>query len=174
MALNIASKVANANVLVDLTETVKSAQIVRRGYQVPAAKVDVSQAAKVIGELQVVNPKVLPRVISQSIVPGTKVPAGTAVDLVLAPKTIIPIDIFEGVHAAFKGKTVSDADPIATDVDARKILLTYEDPADVPAPEKQALTQILTRNGVNIDNTKTDTSFDAAFNTMRSVMAFQE
>jgi hypothetical protein len=161
-------------VFVDLTQEVKSAQIVRRGYQVPAAKVDASAAARIIGDLQIVDPKNLPRVISQSILPGTKVSAGTAVDLVLAPKSSIPIDIFQGIHTAFKGKALTFTDPIATDADARKILLTYEHPEDVPAVEKQTLTGILSRNGVAVDDTKTDTSFNAAFNTMRSAMAFQE
>src|SRR5438093_6890882 len=175
MAANIsASALAASRVFVDLTEDVKSAQIVRRGYQVPAAKVDVAQAAKIIGDLQVVDPKVLPRVLSQSITPGTRVTAGTAVDLVLAPKSAIPVDIFQGVHAAFKGKSLTFTDPIATDADARKILLTYEHPEDVPAVEKQTLTGVLTRNGVAIDDSKTETSFNAAFDTMRSAMAFQE
>jgi hypothetical protein len=169
-ALNQASK----SVFVDLTQEVKSAQIVRRGYQVPAAKVDVTQAAKIIGDLQIVDPKILPRVISQTIAPGTKVTAGTAIDLVLAPKSSIPIDIFQDIHIAFKGKALTFADPIAVDADARKILLTYERPEDVPAVEKAALTTVLSRNGVAIDETKTNTSFNAAFNTMRSVMAFQE
>jgi len=169
-----ASALAASRVFVDLTEDVKSAQIVRRGYQVPAARVDVAQAAKIIGDLQIVDPKVLPRVISQSIVPGTKVTAGTAVDLVLAPKSSIPVDIFQGIHTAFKGKPLTFTDPIATDAAARKILLTYEHPEDVPAVEKQALTGILTQNGVAIDDSKTETSFNAAFDTMRNVMAFQE
>jgi hypothetical protein len=161
-------------VFVDLTQEVKSAQIVRRGYQVPAAKVDVAQAAKIIGDLQVVDPKNLPRVVSQSIVPGTKVTAGTAVDLVLAPKSSIPIDIFQDIHVAFKGKALTFTDPIAADADARKILLTYERPEDVPAVERQTLTGVLSRNGVAVDDSKTETSFNAAFGTMRSVMAFQE
>src|SRR5262245_51597175 len=174
MAANISASplAASRAVFVDLTEDVKSAQIVRRGYQVPAAKVDVAQAAKIIGDLQVVDPKTLPRAISQSIAPSTKMTAGMAVDLVLAPESAIPADIFHCIHIAFKGKPLTFTYAIATDADARKILLTYEHPEDVPAAEKQTLTGVLVRNGVAIDDTKTDTSFNAAFDTMRSAMAF--
>ncbi|MCX6627065.1 MAG: PASTA domain-containing protein [Candidatus Solibacter sp.] len=177
MAVNIPSNAlsqSSKSVFVDLTQEVKSAQIMRRGYQGPAAKVDVAQAAKIIGDLQIVDPKTQPRVISQTIAPGTKVTAGTAIDLVLAPKSSIPLDIFQDIHSAFKGKALTFTDPIAADADARKILLTYERPEDVPAVEKAALTGVLARNGVSINESQTNTGFNAAFNTMRSVMAFQE
>jgi hypothetical protein len=164
----------SGTVFVDLTQQVKSAQIVRRGYQVPAAKVDVKEVEKVIGNFDIVAPNSLPRVISQSIVAGIKVSAGTAIDLVLAPKSAIPFDLFENIHVAFKGKTVDQVDAIATNTDARKILLSYENPEDVPTADKEALKQVFNNNNVGIDDSKTNTSFNAAFQTMRSAMAFQE
>ena len=171
-AANLAAK--SDKVFVDLTQQVKSAQIVRRGYQVPAVKVDLTKVQQVIGDFTVVDPKNMPRVVSQSIQPGIKVSAGTSVDLVLAPRSAIPFDLFEGVHASFKGKTVDQVEPIATNAEARKILLSYENPQDIPAPEKTLLTQVFNQNQVQIDEARTETSFNAAFNSMRNAMAFQE
>ena len=105
---------------------------------------------------------------------GTKVAAGTGVDLVLAPKSAIPIDMFENTHTAFRGKTVDQVDGITGNSEARRILLTYENALDLPKPEKDELLGIFNQNHVIIDDTKVETSFDAAFDTMRNVMAFQE
>jgi hypothetical protein len=171
-AANLAAR--SEKVFIDLTQQVKSAQIVRRGFQVPAVKVDLTKVQQVIGDLIAVDPKVLPRVVSQSIQAGVKVSAGTSVDLVLAPRSAIPFDLFEGVHLSFKGKMVDQVDPIATNAEARKILLTYENPQDIPAAEKTLLTQVFNQNQVPIDETSTDTGFNAAFNSMRNAMAFQE
>ncbi|HEV8261350.1 MAG TPA: hypothetical protein VGQ19_11415 [Burkholderiales bacterium] len=178
MAINVpgagTTRQKDTTVFVDLTQRVKSAQIVRRGYQVPAAKVDSKQVEKIIGDYQVVDARNLPRVVSQSVAAGTRVAEGTAVDLVLAPKSSVVFDMFEGIHTAFKGKSVDQFDVIANNTEARKTLLTYENPQDVPNADKNALISLFGANGVPIDETKTDTGFNAAFNAMRSAMAYTE
>src|SRR5262245_57125934 len=120
-------------VMIDLTEKAAKAKVIREGYQVPPAALDKNKAQFEFDNFEITPPKSLPRVVSQSVPAGTKVTSGTVVDLVLVPRSGVRFDIFDGVHADFIGKNVEFmTEGILEDVKTRQILLTYENPDDVP------------------------------------------
>lgn len=163
-----------ANVaLVDLSEQPAKAKVVRQGYDVPLVRFDARRVDQFVGELIAVPPRELPRVVSQTIPPGTKVSAGTVVDLVLAPRTKIPFSVLEGVHADLSTRTLDAVDPLFDNAAAKKTLLTYERAEDVPAAERAALITALQGVDVTVNDADQNRSFGKAFEAARGAMAFQ-
>lgn len=171
---NILTKTSKELLFVDLSEKPAQAKIVREGYQVPTPKVDATKAGFVLDNLEILAPKVLPRVISQSIPAGTKITKGTVVDLVLVPKSSIPFAMFEEVHADLATRTVDAlTDSLLENSRARQILLDHENPTDIPAVDKEFLTAELVRNGVRVDEADTTRTFNKAFAGARGALAFR-
>jgi hypothetical protein len=112
-------------------------------------------------------------VVSQAIPPGTKVTAGTVVDLVLAPRTKIPFNVFDGVHLDLATKTLDAIDPLFANAAAKKTLQTYQLAEDVPAAEKTALTTAMASVGITVDETNPNKTFAKAFDSARGGLAFQ-
>jgi hypothetical protein len=113
-------------------------------------------------------------VVSQSIRPGTKVTAGTVVDLILAPPSDIPFRIFDNVHRDLRERSVATlVDGMLQDQTTRQTLLKYDKAQDVPAAERTALTQQFQAANVGIDDAAPDSSFEAAFNSARGALAFK-
>jgi len=159
---------------VDLSQKAAQAKIVREGYQVPTPKVDAVRANFVLENLEIIAPRVLPRVISQSVKAGTKVTQGTVVDLVLVPKSSIPFDMFEVVHADLAGKNVDSlTETLLENSKARQILLNHENPEDIPPADKEFLTVELGRSGVRVDEADAGRTFTKAFAGARGALAFR-
>lgn len=159
---------------IDLSEKPAQAKIVREGHQVPTPKVDATKAGFVLDNLEILAPRVLPRVVSQSIPAGTKVTKGTVVDLVLVPKSSIPFSMFEEVHADLADKTVDTlTDTLLENSRARQILLAHENPADIPTADKEFLTAELVRNGVRVNESDSTRTFNKAFAGARGALAFR-
>lgn len=161
-------------VFIDLTERTTKAKVVREGYQVPPATFDKNKAQFEFDNFDIVPPKELPRVVSQSVPAGTKVTRGTVVDLLLVPKSGVPFDVFDGVHADFKGKNVDFlTEGMLEDARARQIFLTYENADDIPPADKTLLQGQFNRSGITFDETREDKNFKSAFNTARAALAFR-
>jgi hypothetical protein len=158
---------------IDVSPKPAQAKVVREGFQVPSVALDVQKASFLVDQLVTVTPADLPRVIAQSVAKGTKVAAGTVVDLVLAPKSSVPFDIFAATHADLKGKALSVADPVVNNADVRQILLTYDNPADVPTADQQTLTTAFAGVGITVNNSDPTRTFSEAFNAMRGAVAFR-
>jgi len=77
------TKSATGIEFVDLSDKPAKAKIVRQGFDVPEAKLDTKKVDQFLGDLTQISTKEAPRVVSQAIAPGTKVTAGTVVDLVM-------------------------------------------------------------------------------------------
>lgn len=160
-------------VFVDVSDKPAVAKVVREGHPVPQARLDPAKAGFFIDDLIVMPPAVAPRVISQSVKPGTKVVPGTVVDLILAPKQIIPFEIFEDAHADLRFATLERMDPVVNDPRARRFLLKYERAADVPESERPELTQLLSQADIGIVEDDPERNFEKAFNTARNALAFR-
>jgi hypothetical protein len=175
MATRILSSIQDdKTILIDLTERAAKAKVVREGYQVPPAALDTNKAQFEFDNFEVTPPKSLPRVVSQSVPAGTKVTSGTVVDLVFVPRSGVRFDIFDGVHADFKGKNVEFmTEGILEDVKTRQILLTYENPDDVPAADKTFLQGQFNQSGITFDEAREDKNFKSAYNTARGALAFK-
>ncbi len=164
----------NKEVLVEVDDKPAVAKVVRDGFQVPAVKINQQATDFFLGNLDVLQPRQTPRVVSQSIKAGTKVNAGTVVDLILAPPTAIPFSIFDNVHRDLRERSVAAlTDGILQDATTRQSLLKYEKAADVPAAEKTALTAQFRSANMAVDEAAPETSFEAAFNSARGALAFK-
>ena len=168
-----AQRITPAAEFVDLSAEPARAQIVRQGFEVPQVTFDPKKLDQFIGTLPEIPIAALPRVLSQNIPPGTKVPAGTVVDLVLAPRGIIPFAVLDNVHADLAAKNLDAIDGLYADQTARKTLLTYATADQVPAAERNHLQAALQAVGVTVDDTSVDKTFAKAFNSARGGLAFQ-
>jgi hypothetical protein len=158
---------------VDLSGEPTKAKIVRQGFDVPAVRINDKLLEQFVGDLTQIPTKELPRVVSQAIAAGTKVAAGTVVDLVLAPRTKIPFEVLERPHKDLKGKMFDAIDALYADNVAKKTLLSYAAADQVPQAEKAALTQAFQKVGINVDDADANASFDRAFESAQSGLAFQ-
>jgi hypothetical protein len=117
----------------------------------------------------------VPKVISQAIPAGTPVKKGTAVDLVLAPKSVVPGKIAKGIYGAWKESTLEEVekkfDPFP---EAKGIIAKYENAADLKKNEADfsVVSQALQAAGVPIDDNNADTSFESAFVGMKFAQEF--
>ncbi len=151
-----------------------TAKVVREGFQVPAVALNNQAAEFFLGNLDLVLPRQTPRVVSQSIKPGTRVTAGTVVDLILAPVDDIPFVIFEGIHRDLQQRNVSALlDGMLAQPVTRQTVLKYQKAEDVPAVEREALTQQFRQADVVISEDAAETNFAAAFNAARAALAFK-
>ncbi len=158
---------------VDISEKAAKPKVVREGFHVPPVNLDQKKADFFVDQLVTVTPKQLPRVISQSVPPGTKVTRGTVIDLVLAPKDAVPFDIFENAHADLKTRALTHVDDIVENPAARQILLSREKADDVPPAEKQTLITEFGKKGIRIDEADPDRTFNKAFDSVRGAVAFR-
>lgn len=164
----------SAPVFVDVSEKTVKADVVREGYLVPAATVDKSKADFFVGELVEVTKRDEPRVVNQSVAPGTAVPAGTVVNLVLTPRANVPFDIFENVHEALLDNSVDLLlDGPLADARIRENVLKFEKAADVPEDVRGQLVTAFEGANIGIDDDQASTSFEAAFNGARAALAFR-
>lgn len=147
--------------------------VVRGDSYVPDVKWNTGNFDNFVGGLHPIWGYQEPRVISQTIAPGTKVQPGTTVDLVLAAPKDIPVTVFDNVHQFFTDKTVADVTGgILTNAAVRKTLLQYDSSAAMPAADKAALTAALNSAGITIDDANAKTSLESAVRTLRSNLAF--
>jgi hypothetical protein len=93
-----------STVFVELGEAAQTAQIARDGIGVA----QIALNADALQNLIVGRPQLITKVVSQSIAPGTAVPRGTSVDVVLAQPGILPIDVIRDPHLALSGRTLGN------------------------------------------------------------------
>lgn len=151
-----------------------TAKVVREGFQVPAVELNLQAAEFFLGNLDIVAPRQTPRVVSQSLKPGTRVTAGAVVDLVLAPVNDIPFVIFEGVHRDLRERNVATLlDGMLAQPATRQTVLKYQKADDVPQAEREVLARQFAASNIGIDESSAETGFAAAFNAARVALAFK-
>src|SRR5690349_16832267 len=92
-------------VFVDVGAKQIESNVVRDGVPIAFHKID----PDVLKEVVIGEPIILYRIVSQSIAPGTPVPLGAAVDLVLARPNNLPVGVVVGVHQDLKAVTIGSA-----------------------------------------------------------------
>jgi hypothetical protein len=95
---------APSTVFVELGQAAQTAQIARDGIGVA----QVALNADALQNLIIGRPQLVTKVVSQSVAPGTAVPRGTSVDVVLAQPGVLPIDVIRDPHLALSGRTLSN------------------------------------------------------------------
>ena len=163
-----------APVVIDLSPQPAQAKVVREGFAVPAVALNPAKASFFIDNLAQIDLRQEPRVVSQSVPAGTKLLPGQAVDLVLAFTRDIPIGIFDQPHRDLKDRALNVlTDGLLQDTTVRQTMLKYTTPAEVPTADKTALVAQFAQQGITVDEASADTGFAAAFNTVRSALAFR-
>ncbi|MBI3347683.1 MAG: hypothetical protein HY020_10795 [Burkholderiales bacterium] len=127
------------------------ANIVRDGK--PVAQILVNQD-KISGVLVGYRPLVS-RVVTQSIVPGTPVSRGTAINLVLAEATRIPLSVVDGIYAALQQETMASLYTrfLADDAELKNIVANAAIGAPTPAADVATVQRKAAAKGVQVTDT---------------------
>ena len=171
----VASKASGGGLkVIDVSDKPLKSNVVRQGKQVPAVALDQKIVDTFVTPDVIVSPTLAPRVVSQSIAPGIKVAKGASVDITLAPRNTIPIDVIVGVHEGFRGRNVGGVvDTILTQPEVFGAVLDFETAAEVPAPQRAAIEAALASNNIGIVADDPKRNFDSAFRTLKGAAAFK-
>ncbi|HYJ84700.1 MAG TPA: hypothetical protein VEW46_01430 [Pyrinomonadaceae bacterium] len=162
-----------ASQIIELGEKPVPAKVIREGFQVPIVPINKEKASFTIENLATVLPRSLPRVISQSIAPKTKVTRGTVIDFVVVPKQDIPFNIFDDLHESLANKTLTHVDPIVENPAVREVLLKNESVRNLAPADKAILDDAFQKNGIVVDEKQPGKTFERAFNSVRGATAFR-
>ena len=169
-----ASSASSGLKVIDVSDKPMKSNVVRQGKQVPAVALDQKIVDTFVTPDVIVTPTLAPRVVSQSIAPGVKVARGAGVDIVLAPRNTIPVDVIVGVHEGFRGRNIGGVvDSILTRPEVVSAVLDFETAEEVPAAERAAIEQVLASNNIGIVPDNSKRNFDAAFRTLKGAAAFR-
>ncbi len=154
-------------VFVDVAETPTRAEVSRGGFAVGEIAVNNDLIASFLDDLVVVQTKV----VTQTIVPGTAVARGTAVDVVLASTGNLPVRVIPGVHAQFAELTMSQLHAQFSDNSVvRDLVRRRTNPDDLTPTEQESLTAVMQANNVAID---ADNTVGSAFTALQAAFTFQ-
>ncbi len=172
-ALTPAARIQRADpstVFVELGEAAQTAQIARDGVGVATVRIDPEALQNVIAG----RPRLVAKVVSQSIAPGTGVPKGTAVDIVLAPPDRLPIDILQNFHIGLAQQTVGQVfDTFVRNNDAvRSVIARNQTAATLSDADRATIQKAFTDVEVPITNDPGQTVADA-FNTVQAAFTFR-
>jgi hypothetical protein len=160
--------------VIDVSDKPMKSNVVRQGKQVPAVALDPRIVDTFVTPDVIVTPILAPRVVSQSIAAGIKVTKGASVDIMLAPRNTIPIDVIVGIHEGFRGRNVGGVvDTILTQPEVVGAVLDFETAAEVPAPQRAVIEAALASNNIGIVPDDSKRNFDAAFRTLKGAAAFK-
>src|SRR2546427_2528654 len=95
---------SGGTVFVELGDAVQKAQIARDGVGVPQVRIDPDVLAGILAG----RPRVVTKVVSQTVAPGTSVPRGTQVDIVLAEPFGLPAGVIRDIHVGLATRTVGN------------------------------------------------------------------
>jgi hypothetical protein len=154
----IASASGPREVFIELGDSKKKANVVRDKVVVPAVEVDFDRFDDFVLE----RPKVVNKVVSQSIPAGTVVSEGAAIDLILAPAKTVPGNIFTEGHLGLKDKLLADVfdDFIAENDDVKRLLAKRPDVADLTTEDVAFISAVAEEKGVTIESTPGNSPHD--------------
>ncbi len=158
--------------VVDVGATTVIPTVVRAGEEVKPPALNIEKVSDLVGRMVPITRVKVPRVVSQSIPAGTRIPKGTPVDLVLVPVSDIDFSLLDTVHDDLKAKSIDSVLPLLSDP-AVEPILKKDSVGNLTDAEKATLTSKLGGIGVTVDNTVTGKSLDLAFQSLQSAKAFR-
>jgi hypothetical protein len=160
---------------IDISDKPLKSTVVRDGKEVPFVQLNQAVVEQFVGSAVSVSAEV-PRVVSQSVPAGAKVPRGASVNLVLAPRNKIPVGVFAGGHPAFAALAgVRNVDDLVTTfltATVANAVLDFDAPDKVPEATRTVIANELLAKGVTIDPNDKARDFAAAFNTLKGAAVF--
>jgi len=158
--------------VVDVSEKTVVPTVVRAGEEVKSPQLNTDKVADLVGRLVPITRVKVPRVVSQSIPAGTRIPKGTPVDLVLVPVSDIDFSLLDTVHDDFKIKAVDSVLPLLSDP-AVEAILKKGKAGDLTEAERTTLTTKLAPLGVEVNDAVEGKSLNLAFQSLQSAKAFR-
>lgn len=160
---------APSTVFVELGQAAQTAQIARDGIGV--AQVALNFTA--LQELIAGRPQLVTKVVSQSVAPGTAVPRGTSVDVVLAQPGVLPIDVIRDPHLSLSGRTLSNVyESFVRDNPAvRNVLARNEQAATLSTADRGVIEAAFQAQDVTISD-EPGRSIDQAFGSLQAAFTF--
>jgi hypothetical protein len=160
--------------VIDVSDKPLKPNVVRQGKQVPAVALDPRIVDTLLGPEVIITPGQAPRVVSQSVPAGTKIAKGASIDISLAPRTTIPIDVITGFHPGFAGTNIGGiVDTILSNRQVSDAVLDFDTAAEVPEATRAAIRTTLQGSNIGIDDADPARSFDAAVRTLKGAAAFK-
>ncbi|QSQ26050.1 hypothetical protein JY651_14475 [Pyxidicoccus parkwayensis] len=162
----------NANLAGAIEVGSKAAEmvIVRDGVEITAPQLNLSRVDAYVERLKPVVAFSTPRVVQQSVKPGTRVAKGTVVDLVLVPPTNIELGLVDKAHVGFQHRTVDQVAPYVEQ--ARSILERRATAADLTDNERAQMYGILQQADIVLNDADPTTSLDAAYRVLQGAKAY--
>lgn len=157
---------------IDVSNEILIPTIVRGGHEVPAPKIDTRIVEDVISRYTPIKRIAVPRAVSQSVPPGTRVAKGTPVDLVFVAVADLDMSLFTDVHADFRTRNVAAVLPIVEDPAVLPILekTSFEQLTDA---DKATLSARLGANNIGVVEADPTRTLKIAFDSLQSARAFQ-
>lgn len=160
---------APSTVFVELGQAAQTAQIARDGIGV--AQVALNFTA--LEELIAGRPQLVTKVVSQSVAPGTAVPRGTSVDVVLAQPGVLPIDVIRDPHLSLSGRSLSNVyESFVRDNPAvRNVLARNEQAATLSTADRGVIVSAFQAQDVTISD-EPGRSIEQAFGSLQAAFTF--
>ncbi len=154
---------------IEIGQTKTIPNIVRDGFKIPG----VSLSEEALRDVLVTLPERRARIVSQSIPPGTKVPRGMAVDLVLSDPGRLPGRIIRNGHVAVADRTLTElSEAFLADRTVLAAVARNETAATLSQDELAAIRAAAERNDVGVTEDDPSRSMEALFTTLRNTYAF--
>jgi hypothetical protein len=160
---------APSTVFVELGEAAQKAQIARDGVGVPQVKVN----ADVLSGIIVGRPEFVTKVVSQSVRPGTAVPKGTSIDIVLVQPGFLPTNVFTDTHTGLAGQPIGTVfeNFLQNNPDLRNIVARNDSPDTLTDADKGAIQAAFAAQNVPLSDTPGQT-MEQGFTTLQAAFAF--
>ena len=160
---------APSTVFVELGQAAQTAQIARDGIGVAQVALNVTALQELIAG----RPQLVTKVVSQSVAPGTAVPRGTSVDVVLAQPGVLPIDVIRDPHLSLSGRTLSNVyESFVRDNPAvRNVLARNEQAATLSTADRGVIEAAFQAQDVTISD-EPGRSIDQAFGSLQAAFTF--
>ncbi len=163
------SRASAAPVFIDVSEKATTAEVTRGGFNLGEIAIRPDILDGILGSRVVVRTKI----VSQSIVAGTAVARGTAIDIVLTRTDDLPITIVPGIHEAFADLTVGNVySQFEQNAAVRDIVKRRTEVSQLTAAEETQLTAALDANGIQIGADATN-NLNSAFTALQAAFTFQ-
>jgi hypothetical protein len=156
-------------VFVDVGARRVDANITRDGVAVTALPIDAAEFEGFFAG----RPQVAQKIVSQSVAPGTPIPIGATVDIVLAEPGTIPIKVVEGVHLDLREQTFATiySDLIAPHPEIVRILARTATPDALTPADEQAIRDVFLQDDIAIGD-EPGRDINAGFQTLKAGLTF--
>jgi hypothetical protein len=160
---------APSTVFVELGEAAQKAQIARDGVGVPQVKVN----ADVLSGIIVGRPEFVTKVVSQSVPPGTAVPKGTSIDIVLVQPGFLPTNVFTDTHTGLAGQPIGAVfeNFLQNNPELRNVVARNDSPDTLSDADKSAIQAAFAAQNVPLSDTPGQT-MEQGFKTLQAAFAF--